>query len=238
MIRDLSYMLLYSNKMEDYSTLSRALLAFSTVILLLITRWLSQDVIYEGARLSLIILFELYLASKVRGMRGILAGLKLVLLFTVIGVVVLLISHLAGWLAPDLQTLLPGALRLVAFFLGFSLIFQLISLREWRSIMNALGMKRQAVALSMVLFQIPTIIHYLSEAATALKLKYKGKKPYKIVVPLTLLSFLTSRSLLETYVLYGVPADAKFTLYKSKDVHLYLPFILLILGIILLPFLH
>lgn len=234
MIRDLSYMLLYSNKMEVYSTLSRALSAFSTIALLLVTRWFTQDLVREIAILSIILLFELYLASKVRGLRGVLAGLKLILLFTVIGVAVLFISYLAGWLAPNPQTLLPGALRLVAFFLGFSLIFQLISLREWRSIMNKLGLKKQAMALSMVLFQVPTIIHYLSEAATALKLKYKGKKPYKIVVPLTLLSFLTSRSLLEAYILYGAPADTSFTLYKNKDFDLYLSFVLLVIGVVVI----
>lgn len=228
MLRNLSYMLTYSNRLDDYSTLCRVLLTSSTIILLLTIRWSSTNVIVEVMRLTLVFLFELYLASLVRGLRGVLAGLKLIFLFAVIGTLVFCVSYLVGWLAPDPTTLMPGVLRLVALFLGFSLLFQLVSLQEWRSIISKLGLKNQAIVLSMVLSQVPTIIHYLSEAITTIKFKYKGRKPHKVAIPLTLLSFLTSRSLTESYLLYGLPICSELTLYKRKDSHLYLLFAVLI----------
>lgn len=228
MLRDLSYMLTYSNKLDDYSTLCRMLLASSTIVLLLIIRWSSMRIITEAVMLTLIFLFELYLASLARGLRGVLAGLKLIFLFAIIGTLVFCISYLVGWLAPHPTTLLPGVLRLVVLFLSFSLLFQLVSLQEWRSIISKLGLKNQAIVLSMVFSQIPAIIHYLSEAVTTIKLKYRGRKLHKVATPLTLLSFLTSRSLTESYLIYGLPTCSELTLYKRRDLHLYLMFVMLI----------
>jgi len=233
-LRELSYMFTYSRKLEDYSTLARTLAAFTIIALLLITRFLSRDILTEIMRLTLIFSFELCLASHIRGMRGVLAGLKLILVFAIIGTLVFYVSCLFGWLAPNPAQIVPGALRLVVLFLGFSLSFQLISLREWRSLMSKLGLEEQALALSMMLSQMPTTLYDLSEAATTIRLKYKGKKPYKIAVPLTLLSFLISRSLTESYSIYGPPTmDAKLTMYKRKDIYLYSLLATLVFGVAL-----
>lgn len=222
MLRELSYMFTYSRRLEDYSTLARVLVASTIIALLMFARFLSRDVSVEVTKLAPILSFELYLTSRVRERQGILTGLKLILVFTIIGALVFYLSHLLGWLAPNPVEIVPGALRLVAFFLGFSLLFQLISLREWRSILSGLGFKGQALAFSMAISQIPTTLYYLSEAATAIKLKYRGKRPYKIAVPLALLSLLTSRSLAESYTIYGPPAmDVRLTTHKTKDIYLY-----------------
>jgi len=239
-LKELSYMFTYSKRLEDYSTLARILAASAIITLLLVTRLLSRSTTVEVARLTLVFFFELYLASRVREARGILAGLKLILTFTIIGALVFYLSYLLGGLAPSPVEIVPGSLRLVTFFLGFSLLFQLISLQEWRSLMSKLGLKKQALALSMVMSQIPTTFYYLSEAATTIKLKYKGKRPYKIVVPLALLSFLTSRSLAESYLIYGVPiTTTRLSVHKKKDVYLYLLLVALAIGVALigiLPF--
>jgi len=233
-LRELSYMLTYSKKLEDYSTLARTLAASTIIALLLITRFLSRNILTEIVRLTLIFSFELCLASHMRGIRGVLAGLKLIVVFAITGTLVFYMSYLFGWLAPNPVQIVPGALRLVVLFLGFSLPFQLISLRELRSLMSKLSLDRQALALSMMLLQIPTTLYCLSEAATTIKLKYKGKKPYKIAVPLTLLSFLTSRGLAESYSIYGPPTmDAKLTMYKRKDVYLYSLLATLVFGVAL-----
>ena len=240
MLRELSYMFTYSKKLEDYSTLARILVSSAIIALLLATRFLSRSTTVEIARLTLILSFELYLASRAREARGVLAGLKLILTFTIIGALVFYASYLLGWLAPNPVEIVPGSMRLVAFFLGFSLLFQLISLREWRGLMGKLGLNKQALALSMVMSQIPTTLYYLSEATTTIKLKYKGKRLYKVVVPLALLSFLTSRSLTESYLIYGAPTMAAgLSTHKKKDVHLYSLLIVLAIGVALidvLPF--
>ncbi|MEM0217607.1 MAG: hypothetical protein QXM73_02500 [Candidatus Nezhaarchaeales archaeon] len=229
MLRDLPYMLACSGKLDDYSTLCRALLALSTIALLLIIRWSSGGIVIEVTRLVLVFSFELYLASLAIGLRGVLAGLKLISLFAIIGALIFCVSYLVGWLAPDPIMLVPGMLRLVSLFLGFSLLFQLVSLQEWRSILSRLGLKSQSIILSMVLSQVPTIIHYLSEAITTVKLKYKGKRLHKVATPLALLSFLTSRALTESYLIYGLPTYSKLTRYKRRDLSLYSLFIVLIL---------
>ncbi|MEM2534432.1 MAG: hypothetical protein QXD12_01355, partial [Candidatus Nezhaarchaeales archaeon] len=212
-----------------YSTLCRALLASSTIVLLLIIRWSSESIAIELTRLILVLSFEFYLASLARGLRGVLAGLKLISLFAIIGALVFCVSYLVGWLAPGPIMLVPGMLRLVSLFLGFSLLFQLVSFQEWRSILSKLGLKNQSVILSMVLSQVPTIIHYLSEAITTVKLKYKGKRLHKVATPLTLLSFLTSRALTESYIVYGLPTYSELTTYKRRDLSLYLLFVILVL---------
>jgi hypothetical protein len=222
-LKELTYMFTYSRTLEDYSVLARVLVASTTIALLMFARFLSRNIAVEVVKLALILSFELYLTSRVRETRGVLAGLKLILAFTIIGALVFYLSYLLGWLAPNPIEIVPGALRLVAFFLGFSLLFQLMSLREWRSILSKLGFKGQALAFSMAISQIPTTLYYLSEATTTIKLKYKGRRPYKIAVPLALLSLLTSRSLAESYTIYGPPAmDVKLTMYKKKDIYLYL----------------
>ncbi|MEM2025500.1 MAG: hypothetical protein QXW94_04335, partial [Desulfurococcaceae archaeon] len=55
------------------------------------------------------------------------------------------------------------------------------------------------------------------------KLKYKGKKLYKVVVPLTLLSLYTARGLYEANLLYGsiFTPSSRLTLFKRGDVALY-----------------
>lgn len=95
--------------------------------------------------------------------------------------------------------------------------------------MSKLGLKSQAIVLSMVLSQIPVVIRYLSEAITTIRLKYRGKKLHKVATPLALLSLLTSRALTESYLIYGLPASSELTVFKRKDLRLYLLFVTLVI---------
>ena len=221
MLREFSYLFTYSRRFENYSTLARFIFPSSIIILLFTSMHISRNLIVEVYMYTSIFLVELIMASHIRGVRSIINGLKLIISFIIVGSIVFYISSLLGWLSPDPFRIIPGALRLVAFFTALVLFFQVITIREWRRIFNALGLKKQSMLFSMIMLQIPTTMYYLSEAATTIRLKYKGKKIHKIVVPLILLSLYTSRSMIESYVLYGVSLESKLTLFKKKDIFIY-----------------
>lgn len=220
-IRDFSYMFTYAKKLENSSTLSRILVALVAIALALLARVLSKSILIEVIRLLLVLTLELLVASYFRGFRALIAALKLVLFFTTVGAIIFYVSHVAGWVAPEPTSIILGAIALLTFVLAFSLLFQLLSLREWRRIFALLGSKKYALLFSLVISQIPVTIYYASEAFTTVKLKYGGKRLHRVVVPLILLSLHSARSLLESHLLYGAFYETNLTLLKKKDIVLY-----------------
>ncbi|MEL9999777.1 MAG: hypothetical protein QXH02_01580 [Desulfurococcaceae archaeon] len=220
-IRDFSYVFTYAKKLENSSTLSRILVALTAVTLAFLARLLSKSILVEAIRLSLVLALELIVVSYFRGFRPLIAALKLVMLFIAVGTAIFCASYFVGWAAPEPASILLGAVALLAFFLAFSLLFQLLSLKEWRRVFALLGSKKYALLFSLVISQIPVTIYYASEAFTTIKLKYGGRKLHRVVVPLVLLSLYNARSLLESHLLYGVFYEADLTLLKRKDLLLY-----------------
>jgi hypothetical protein len=174
------------------------------------------------------------IASWIRGFKGVISGLKLYLIFTAISSVVFLVSSLFGMLAPDPTTIPVAALRLVVFFIVLTLLFQLISLDEWRTIFEKLGLKTPSELYPLILLQLPLTLYYLSESATAVKLKYKGRRLHRVVVPLILLTAHTSRSILESYVIYGFSSRVKIKLISKYDIIIYITLTILIITTLLL----
>ncbi|MEM4481918.1 MAG: hypothetical protein QXK88_06435 [Desulfurococcaceae archaeon] len=222
MLRELSYMFVQSKKVEQFSTLSRLFTAAFILVFLTCSR-LGGVLEVEIARITIALTLVIAILSKIRGLRAILSGVKLLFLFTLAGALVLYASRLVGLLAPDPYVVPLGALRLVAFFLSFSLFFQLISLNEWKYLLTRLGFRSQALILSVVIAHIPLVLNYVSESFITIRLKYKGKKLYKVVVPLTLLSLYTARGLYEANLLYGSMSmpSSRLTLFKRGDIALY-----------------
>lgn len=235
-IRDFSYMFTYAKKLENSSTLSRILVVLVAIALAFLARALSESILVEAARLSLVLALELLVASYFRGFRPLIAALKLILFFIAIGAAIFYASYVAGWTAPELTSILLGAIALLTFIFAFSLLFQLLSLREWRRIFALLGSKKYALLFSLVISQIPVTIYYASEAFTTVKLKYGGKRLHRVVIPLVLLSLYSARSLFESHLLYGVSYDANLTLFKKKDLVLYSIAIPIIIAFALLEY--
>ncbi|MEM1695338.1 MAG: hypothetical protein QXS14_02040 [Desulfurococcaceae archaeon] len=234
MLRSLSYLLVQSKRLEQFSTLSRLFTALFILAYLTYARFgaeLGAEVVRTVIALSVV----LAISSLVRGLRVVLEGARLILLFTLAGALVFYLSSLLGWLAPDPAYIPVGALRLVAFFLSFSLFFQMLSLEEWRYLFNKLGLKTQALVLSVTVAHIPVLLNYLSESAVAIKLKFKGRKLYKLVVPLILLSLYTARGLYEAHLIYraSLKPRAKFTFFKRNDFLLYSVVLFLVITIFL-----
>jgi hypothetical protein len=188
----------------------------------------------EIVGLILILIYEMLIASWIRGFKGVISGLKLYLIFTAISSVVFLVSSLFGMLAPDPTTIPVATLRLVVFFIVLTLLFQLISLDEWRTIFEKLGLKTPSELYPLILLQLPLTLYYLSESATAVKLKYKGRRLHRVVVPLILLTAHTSRSILESYVIYGFSSRVKIKLISKYDIIIYITLTILIITTLLL----
>ncbi|MEM1628853.1 MAG: hypothetical protein QW551_06240 [Desulfurococcaceae archaeon] len=222
MLRSLSYLLVQSRKLEQFSTLSRLFTALFILAYLTYTRF-EAGLRAEIIRTALVLSIVLAISTLIRGVRVVLEGTRLILLFTVAGALVFYLSHFMGWLAPDPVNIPVGALRLVAFFLSFSLFFQVVSLEEWRYVFSKMGLKTQAFMLSVTIAHIPVLLNYLSESAVAIKLKYRGRKLYKLVIPLILLSLYTARGLYEAHLIYGATLRPRirFTFFKKKDILLY-----------------
>lgn len=234
MLRDLTYLLVYSEKIQRFGLITRLIIPIVVLYLIFHMRLYSSTLLEEIVGLILILIYEMLIASWIRGFKGVISGLKLYLIFTAISSVVFLVSSLFGMLAPDPTTIPVAALRLVVFFIVLTLLFQLISLDEWRTIFEKLGLKTPSELYPLILLQLPLTLYYLSESATAVKLKYKGRRLHRVVVPLILLTAHTSRSILESYVIYGFSSRVKIKLISKYDIIIYITLTILIITILLL----
>jgi len=136
-----------------------------------------------------------------------------------------------GWSRPTPLEVVTGSLLTLALFLSFHASSNLISLREWRRILDLLGLKSISLLLSLTVLLVPTVLVYTSEAFTAIKLKYGNRGLHRVIIPLVLYTFFVSRSLAESYTLFGVMSETKLTTWKSKDVYLYTASIIILLGV-------
>jgi len=234
LLRDLTYLLVYSEKIQRFGLITRLIIPIVVLYLIFHTRLYSSTLLKETVGLILILIYEMLIASWIRGFKGVISGLKLYLIFTAISSVVFLVSSLFGMLAPDPTTIPVAALRLVVFFIVLTLLFQLISLDEWRTIFEKLGLKTPSELYPLILLQLPLTLYYLSESATAVKLKYKGRRLHRVVVPLILLTAHTSRSILESYVIYGFSSRVKIKLISKYDIIIYITLTILIITTLLL----
>ncbi len=233
-LRDFAYLLMYSEKAEAYGLVSRMLAPLVTLCLVFYVRLFSNTLLEEILGLLAVFTYELILVSQIRGLRGFLSGLRLYVLFTVLSSLIFLASSLLGMLAPDPITIPIAALRLLVLFSALTLLLQVISLSEWRAIFRKLGLKSVAELYSLVLLQLPLVLYYLSESAVTIKLKYKGKRLHRIAIPLILLVAYTSRSTLESYLIYSGDYSEELKLRGKRDSVLYTS-ILVLIAVVLLP---
>lgn len=231
-IRDFSYLFIYSRKLENYGLASRLLLSVFFIIGSLTIR--ASPVEIMVFKLISMITGEIIVLSYFKGLRTTLSALKLVVFFISLGLFINALSVLMGYIPISFNDIVVGSLQLVAIFIAFSLMFQLISIREWKHLLKALGLREYSILFSMVMSQIPIVLYYASEAFTTTRLKYGNKRVYKFVVPLVLLSLYTSRSLVESYVQYGAQAESKFVAFRERDLYIYvllIPLIILFLAL-------
>lgn len=222
MIRDLAYMFLQSRRDPGFSTLGKATYSVGLILLLVASRTIGNQLLYYIYP-AIVLLVELLFLSRLRGHRVVLNGLKLVALFTVIGVALTMFFPLPGGTRLQPGEAVAGAVRVVAFFLAFTQLFQLITVEEWRGILARIGLRDQAMAFTLALSQLPLTILYFSEALTTVSLKHRGVRKGSILTPLIYHAALSTRSRLEALLQYPVkPVHAELTVVRPRDAYLYL----------------
>jgi hypothetical protein len=236
LLRDFAYILAYSDRAKRYGLFSRLASPIVTLGLVFYLRLSSRSLLGEISGLLAVFIYELLLISRLRGIKGFLLGLRLYAVFTVLSSLVFLASRILGMLAPNPITIPVAALRLIVLFTALSLLFQAISLGEWRTILGKLGLKTIREVYTLVLLQLPIVLYYLSESAVTIKLKYKGKRLHRIAIPLILLTAYTSRSALESRIIYGENPAENLKLSNKRDIALYLSTLLLIFLVLLLQY--
>jgi len=232
-LRDFAYLLAYSEKAREYGLVARLVVPLVALGLVFYARTASRSLLGEVSGLLAVFTHELVFMSRIRGLKSSLSGLRLYVLFTALSSLVFVVSSLLGMLAPDPITIPVAALRLVVLFTALTLLLQVVSLREWASVLRRLGFKSVADLYALVLLQLPVVAYYLSESAVTLKLKYRGRRLHKIAVPLILLTTYTSRSALESYLIYGEPPAEKLMLWRRRDTVLYAYTLLLVVLVLL-----
>jgi len=232
-LRDFAYLLAYSEKAREYGLVARLVVPLVALGLIFYVRTASRSLLGEVMGLLAVFTHELVFMSRIRGLKSSLSGLRLYVLFTALSSLVFVASSLLGMLAPDPTTIPVAALRLVVLFTALTLLLQVVSLREWTSILRKLGFKSAADLYALVLLQLPVVVYYLSESAVTVKLKYKGRRLHKIAIPLILLTTYTSRSALESYLIYGEPPTEKLVLWRRRDVVIYVSTLLLVVLVLI-----
>jgi len=238
LIRDLAYLFLQSRRDPGFSTLGKVVYSITLVVLLVFSRSISSPALYYSYP-AMILLAELAVSSMLKGFRPVLNGLKLVALFTLVGIAFSYLATLMNAPAPSLPEALVGGVRLVAFFLAFTLLFQLLTVGEWEGILARMGLGSQAVALALTLSQLPLTLLYFSEALTTVSLKYRGKSRVSFITPLVYHTALSTRSRLEALLQYPIkPLHGELALYRSRDLYLYALLALLSIPLLTQAMLH
>lgn len=220
MLRELAYMFLYAGEDKGLSTACRVTAPSWLILLTLLSRLSPGSIIYYLIP-SATLLAEFALAGCVRGWRTVMNGLKLVLFFTLVSALIFVLSTLISLPAPSTPELASGVARIVSLFLGFTLLFQLVSLREWRGVLYRLGLRRQSLIVSMIMTQLPITLMHFSEALTTVRLKYAGRRIERLVTPLTYYTVLTTRNVVEAYAQYPPSLKARLMLFRKKDIVVY-----------------
>lgn len=219
MLKELAYLFLYNSKSKEYSTLSKAAFSLSMLALLYFSWRMGGYLSYIYP--VLIACVELGMVSYLKGASKALKGLAFIAFFILIGTAIFMLNRALGLPSPRYEEVVTGSVRLFAFFLAFSLFFQLISLEEWRGIMLKLGLRDQALMFSVIGVLLPLTLMQFSEALTTVKLKYGGKRLTSLVVPMAFLAVMNSRNIVEAMIVYPPRVEGYISLFKPRDLILY-----------------
>uniref|UniRef100_A0A7J3ZJV6 Energy-coupling factor transporter transmembrane protein EcfT n=1 Tax=Fervidicoccus fontis TaxID=683846 RepID=A0A7J3ZJV6_9CREN len=205
MLRELARAFVYGGRPSRLGLATRLLLP-----LLLVACLVAVEPSPKGAKplalLASILAVELLIARSAGGIKRVVTSLKLVLLFIAIGLAIMMLARALGLPAGSPLAALVGSIRVAALVIALSLVFQWVSLRELRWILEGLGLRRASLNLSVVLVQLPLTISVFSEVITTVRLKLGRRYLSSFVKPLLYHAVVNSRAFVESFYLYGLPA--------------------------------
>lgn len=202
--RYFAYLFISSKKVTRFGLLPRIIMCISIVIASVTLFVLQIPLQILGIYTTIILALEFLVLWIGGGLRRVLSGFTLVLLFTIFGSVVTLTSMLMGFTPPSLEYIVSSMFRMVALILSFATTLQFLTVEEIRWILVKIGLKDTSVILALTFSQLPLTLMHFSEALTTIKLKLGEKKIYKVVKPLIVYSVMNSLNVAEALYIHGV----------------------------------
>ncbi|MEM1526301.1 MAG: hypothetical protein QW775_07615 [Ignisphaera sp.] len=202
--RYFAYLFISSKKVTSFGLLPRIIMCTSIVVTSLAMFILGIPLQILGIYTTIILALEFLVLWIGGGLRRVLSGFMLVLLFTIFGFVITLTSMLMRFTPPAVEYMVSSMFRMVALVLSFATMLQFLTVEEIRWMLVKIGLEEASVILALTFSQLPLTLMYFSEALTTIKLKLGKKKIYKVVKPLIVYSVINSLNVAEALYIHGV----------------------------------
>jgi hypothetical protein len=213
-------MFLSSRRVKKFGSAARLLMTLSIVIASILLFILPKPLDRLAISVSSILILELLILWIGGGLKKVLSGFIVILIFIFIGFLITLFSIFLGFVPPPLDYATISMFRMVILVLSFATAIQFFTVEEIRWLLTRLGLRDVSVVVALTLSQLPLTYIQFSEAITTVKLKLGERNLYKVVKPLVVYSVMNSLNLAEALYIHGVyePIKPRFLCGKKDSI--------------------
>jgi hypothetical protein len=213
-------MFLSSRRVKKFGLAARLLMTLSIVIASILLFILPKPLDRLAISVSSILMLELLILWIGGGLKKVLSGFIVILIFIFIGFLITLFSIFLGFVPPPLDYATVSMFRMVILVLSFATAIQFFTVEEIRWLLTRLGLRDVSVVVALTLSQLPLTYIQFSEAITTVKLKLGERNLYKVVKPLVVYSVMNSLNLAEALYIHGVyePIKPRFLCGKKDSI--------------------
>ncbi|MCC6015604.1 MAG: hypothetical protein LM582_00980 [Desulfurococcaceae archaeon] len=213
-------MFLSSRRVKKFGLAARLLMTLSIVIASILLFILPKPLDRLAISVSSILILELLILWIGGGLKKVLSGFIVILIFIFIGFLITLFSIFLGFVPPPLDYATISMFRMVILVLSFATAIQFFTVEEIRWLLTRLGLRDVSVVVALTLSQLPLTYIQFSEAITTVKLKLGERNLYKVVKPLVVYSVMNSLNLAEALYIHGVyePIKPRFLCGKKDSI--------------------
>jgi hypothetical protein len=211
-------MFISSKEVRNYGLISRVFMSISIIVASLLLFILDLPLNKIVLLTTLLLTLEFLILWISGGLRKVLSGFVVILVFVFIGFLITLFSMLIGFASPPIGYSISSMFRMVVLVLSFATMVQFFTVEEIRWIMVKLGLEDISTIVTLTLSQLPLTFIQFSEAIITIKLKLGRRNLYKVVKPLIIYSIMNSLNLAEALYIHGVYKPRRPRLFNGvKD---------------------
>jgi hypothetical protein len=211
-------MFISSKEVRNYGLISRVFMSISIIVTSLLLFILDLPLNKIVILTTLLLTLEFLILWISGGLRKVLSGFVVILVFVFIGFLITLFSMLIGFASPPIGYSISSMFRMVVLVLSFATMVQFFTVEEIRWIMVKLGLEDISTIVTLTLSQLPLTFIQFSEAIITIKLKLGRRNLYKVVKPLIIYSIMNSLNLAEALYIHGVYKPRRPRLFNGvKD---------------------
>jgi hypothetical protein len=211
-------MFISSKEVRNYGLISRVFMSISIIVTSLLLFILDLPLNKIVLLTTLLLTLEFLILWISGGLRKVLSGFVVILVFVFIGFLITLFSMLIGFASPPIGYSISSMFRMVVLVLSFATMVQFFTVEEIRWIMVKLGLEDISTIVTLTLSQLPLTFIQFSEAIITIKLKLGRRNLYKVVKPLIIYSIMNSLNLAEALYIHGVYKPRRPRLFNGvKD---------------------